>query len=251
MRAFATLLRHELRTLLYSPFTYTAGVLFLLLMGYLYFRIIEDFTRQVQTLLPSEMFFSIFWLPALFTVPLLTMRSMAEERRLGTLETLLSTPITATSVVLAKFFAAYVFYLVLWAGTALFPLITGLVVDDSSVRTYLLAPGPLLGGGLFIALSGLLFIAVGVFASSLTRSQLVAGMLCFSILFILIVGLPGLRDQADTLELWVAEPLGYLQVFSHVEDFTRGVFDTRPVFFYLTLTFLMLGLSTLVVEAKA
>ena len=75
-------------------------------------------------------------------------------------------------------------------------------------------------------------------------------MLCFCILFIFIVGLPALKEQAAESRLWWRGVLDYLQIFRHLEDFSRGMVDTRPIIYYLSNTALILGLSTLIVEAK-
>lgn len=250
MRHYLILVRREIRALLIAPGSWAASVLFLLVMGSLYFLIIELYSDTPHDAPPMEVFFQWFWIPVFFLVPLLTMRSIAEERRLGTLESLMTTPITPGALILAKFTAAYLFYLGLWALTLAFPFLTQFSLGRADIGPSLLDSGVLIGGNLFIALSGLLFIAVGIFSSALTRSQLVAGLLTFSILFIIIVGLPALQDQLTDTEAWLSRPLEYLQVFNHLQDFARGVIDTRPFFYYGSLTALVLGMATLVVEAR-
>jgi len=194
-------------------------------------------------------FFQIFWFPVLFMVPLLTMKCLAEERRLGTIETLLTTPVTTTEVVLGKYGAAYLLYLALWGSTGGFFYILHRFAGDLRFMD----PGPLLGGYAFIAVSGLLFVAVGVFASSLSRNQAVAGILGFTMLFGLIFGL-GLIQNATWLDREVLDPVrevvDYAQIIRHREDFTRGVIDTRQLLFYLSGTVLALIFSILSVEAK-
>src|SRR6195952_5357382 len=159
MKHFFTLLSHEIRMLLVSPSTYLAGVLFLAFMGFIFTTILELYSKAPQEMSPAQIFFQLFWLPVLFMVPMLTMKCLAEERRLGTIETLLTTPVTTTEVVLGKYGAAYLLYLTLWGSTAGFFLILRKFSGD--VR--FMDTGPLLGGYLFIAVSGLLFVALGVF----------------------------------------------------------------------------------------
>jgi len=246
------LLRHELRLLFITSSTYVAAVLFLLLMGFIYHSILREFTQRPQDLLPARLFFQLFWLPVLFLCPLLTMRSFAEERRLGTLEALLTTPVSPAAVVLAKFLASWLFYAFIWGLTLLFPWLAFHASGQAQLPDTLLEPGTLIGGYSFVLLSGTLFIAVGIFSSSLTRSQLVAGMLSFSILFILILGPRLLEQQGLTPYLPILEaPLEYIQIFDHLEDFSRGIFDTRPIAYYLTHSVLVLGISVLIVESKA
>src|SRR5438128_616116 len=117
MKHFPTLLSHELRMLLVSPATYVAATLFLGFMGLIFTRILEDYSSVPQEVSPANVYFNLFWLPVCVMVPLLTMKCLAEERRLGTIETLLTTPVTTTEVVLAKFGAAYFLYATLWGAT--------------------------------------------------------------------------------------------------------------------------------------
>jgi ABC-2 type transport system permease protein len=249
MRSFRILLAHELRMLLVSPATYIAATLFLLVMGFIFAGILETFAAAPQQGSPAAVFFQLFWLPVFFMVPLLTMKSLAEERRLGTLETLLTTPVTTAQVVLAKFFAAYALYLALWGATGGFFYI----LHSFSGPAHALEKGPLIGGYLFIAVSGLLFISVGILASALTRNQAVAGIFAFVLLLMLVVG----TRFAGTLEVLKLDHLAalraavdYFQVFTHLEDFTRGVIDTRQVLYYVSGTVLALILGILGVEAK-
>lgn len=254
MTNFPTLLRHEAKTLWISPSTYVAGVLALIIMAFLYLATLLTLIAEPQEMLPPTLFLSTFWVPALLIVPMLTMRSLAEERRMGTLESLMTTSVSPAEIVFSKFFAAYGFYLSVWLIGLSFPAISAWVLQQPDVSARLLEPGSLIGGYLFIALSGSLFVAVGVFSSSLTRSQLVAGMLSFSIIFLLIVGMAALRlVQTQGVE-WEGFPLAvtdYLQVFQHFEDFSRGVIDSRPATYYLSGSALVLGLAIMVVESKS
>jgi len=249
MRHFFTILSHEVRMLLVNPSTYIAATLFLAVMGFFFTGILQDYSREAQEVSPAQVFFQVFWFPVLFMVPLLTMRCLAEERRLGTIETLLTTPVTTTEVVLGKYFAAYLMYVALWASTGGFFYILHRFAGDLRF----LDPGPLIGGYLFVGVSGLLFIAIGVFASSLSRNQAVAGILGFTMLFVLIFGL-GFLHNASWLNREVLQPareiINYAQVIQHREDFTRGVVDTRQLLFYLSGTVLALIFSILSVEAK-
>lgn len=254
MKHFGILWRHELHLLLVVPSTYVAAFLFLLVMALFWWIDVRGFTLAAEYESPTVLFYKTFWLPVCFVVPLLTMRSLAEERRQRTLESLLATPASPVAIVAAKFSACYAFYLLLWTATLAFPFLTALLFPASALEVRLLDPGPLVGGLAFIALSGFLFIAVGIFSSSLTRSQLVAGMLAFTLLLILLVlGLVLSRQPISDqpwLE-WLREPVTYLQAFQHLEDFSQGVLDSRPVFYYLSAGFLLLGLAVLNVETRS
>ena len=254
MRNFFTLLRHELRMLLISPPTYIEAVLFVSLMGFLYWAILRGMINTPEESLPIVQFLKIFWIPVFFVVPLLTMRSVAGERSTGTLDTLMTTPTSRVAVILSKFSGAYIFYMLLWLSTLSFPLIASKFFPSAAVSGSLLETAPIIGGFAFLALSGVLFISIGIFASSITRSQLVAGMLSFTTLFVAIIGgqqLCNIAENGAELAFWASELVNYLQIFEHLDDFSRGVIDTRPFFYYISTGALLLGLSTLVIEAKA
>lgn len=249
MRHLPTILSHEIRMSLVTPSTYIAAVLFLIVMGFIFSGVLESYSSAAQEASPASVFFQLFWLPVFFMVPLLTMKCLAEERRLGTLETLLTSPVSTTEVVLGKYFAAYFLYVAFWASTGGFFYILHRFAGDARF----LDAGPLVGGYLFIAVSGLLYVALGVFASSLSRNQAVAGILAFTLLFGAIIGI----RFVSTLEVLnldsmqhLRAAIDYTMVFRHLEDFTRGVVDTRQLLFYVSGTVLALIFSILGVEAK-
>jgi ABC-2 type transport system permease protein len=249
MRHFFTILAHEVRMLLVSPSTYIAAVAFLSLMGFVFTSILEQYSKAPQDQSPASVFFYYYWFPVIFMVPLLTMKCLAEERRLGTIETLLTSPVTTVEVVLGKYAAAYLLYMLFWGSSSGFFYILMRFAGDA----HLIDPGPILGGYLFIAVSGLFFIAVGVFASSLSRNQSVAGIICVVLLVAIILGGQYLAsaswlDREALLPL--KEAVNYAQIAQHREDFTRGVIDTRELLFYVSGTVLALIFSILSVEAK-
>ena len=249
MRHFLTILGHEVRMLLVSPSTYIAAVTFLAFMGFIFAGILAEYSTVPQENSPAVAFFELFWVPVIFIVPLLTMKSISEERRLGTLETLLTTPISTGEVVMGKYGAAYLLYISLWSATGGLFYILHRFTQDS----FLLDLGPLIGGYLFIVVSGLLFVAIGIFASSLSRNQAVAGIFGVVMLFGLIIGTQLLSGLA-TLDLEsfsvVKSGVEYLQIFRHLDDFSRGIVDSRQLLFYVSGACLTLVLSVLGLEAK-
>lgn len=249
MRHFFTILGHEIRMLLVSPSTYIAAVLFLAFMGAIFAGLLQTYSGEAQEVSPAESFFQFFFVPVFCMVPLLTMKCISEERRHGTLETLLTTPVSTTEVVLGKYGAAYFFYMLLWGCTGGFFYILHRFAHDARF----LDPGPLIGGYLFIAVSGLLFVALGVFASSLSRNQAVAGIFAFVLLCAIVIG-PWFLTGTAALHLEgfsaLRSAVDYMQVFTHLDDFTRGVVDTRQLLFYLSGTVLALIFSIIGLEAK-
>lgn len=234
--------------LLLNPSSYVSAMLFLFCMGFIFVGILEEYARAAQDTSPAVALFHLFFL-ACVMVPLLTMKSIAEERRSGTLETLLSAPVNTTVVVLAKFSASYVLYLLQWLSTVGFVFILHHFARDSR----LLDPGPLIGGYVFIAVTGLLYVAIGTLASALVRSQAAAGIIAFAVILFAVFGARVTTNmtllQQETFQ-GLRTSVVSVDVFHHLDDFTRGVVDTRQIIFYLTGTALALILSILALEAK-
>jgi ABC-2 type transport system permease protein len=157
--------------------------------------------------------------------------------------------VTTTEVVLGKYAAAYLLYMCFWASTGGLFYILHRFADDAR----LIDPGPIVGGYLFIAVSGMFFVAIGVFTSSLSRNQAVAGILCVTALIAVIFGsryLGGVAwlDRESLAPLKAA--VGYAQIWEHLQDFSSGVVDARELLFYASGTVLALIFSILSVEAK-
>ena len=173
------------------------------------------------------------------------MRLFSLEKFSGTFETLMTAPVTDLQVVLAKFSAALVFYMVMWL-----PLLACLFI----VRHYTHEAGALdLGtvGTTFlgILLLGGLFVSLGCCASALTRSQVAAAMM--TLLFggsIFLLGV--LATQLPEQVSWQAQALAHVSLFDHMHDFARGVIDTRPVVLLVTLTLFFLFLTLRIVESR-
>lgn len=253
MRRFGYLLNWQLKQMLIAPSTYIAAFLFLSFMAIMYLYSLIEVSRGVSERAPTEIFLSAFWIPVLFMVPLLTMRSLAEERRMGTLGALMTTPVSAAQIVLAKFLASYLFYALLWILTLVFPFIARLYLPQASADFRLLLSEHALTGYAFILVSGMMYTAIGLFASSLTRTTFVAGMLSFGMLFFSIVG-AGLISKfpvsSDGAFEWVASAAAYVDTFKHLEDFSGALLDTRPFFLYISAAGVLLGFTTLVTESK-
>ncbi len=237
-----------------SSGTYVIAVLFLLLVDVLFLGIVYEYSRTLNTKPLVEPFFRIFWLPTLFIVPLLTMKTFAESRRLGTLEPLMATLVRPWQVVVSKFLSTYSFYMILWSGALVLPFLLNFVLASEAQSYFILSFETLVGGYCFIAIVGAFYVALGIFASSLTRSQVTASMLTFSLLFAVLIGgrflleAPLLSEPQLSLFRDYSE---YLQTFSHLDDFMEGVIDTRPVVLYLSSAFVILGITSWVIEAKA
>ena len=164
----------------------------------------------------------------LFLLPMITMRAYAEEKRSGTIELLLTSPLKDFEIVLGKFFGAMGMYLGLLAITALYMSIL-FIWGNPAFK-------PMLAGYLGLLLMGGTFISLGLFISSLTANQMVAGAASFVVFLILwIVGWFG-ENASPTLQ----PILSYLSITEHFDDFGKGVIDTKHVVYYLT--FIVFGL---------
>ena len=208
---------------------YVVGALFALLQGVIFWLLIA-YLNSSGTEIPwsiAQIFFGgtfFFWLALLLVPPLVTMRSFSEEKRTGTIELLLTAPVSDTQVVVAKFLGAWLSYLCLWGSTAgLFLILRSFTPFDW---------GPVLTGYLIIALIGAVFVAIGVLASSLTRNQVIAAVLGMVgvVLLFSIAFLDGLIREPDARR-WVS----YFSLVDHVREFSRGTLDSRPVVFYATV----------------
>lgn len=238
-------LRRELASYFASPLAYVLLTFFLFVNGY-YFSVILAFLNNPQRSAgfgaPLELFFgqTIFtWLVLIFVGTFLTMRLLSEELRSGTIEVLMTAPVTEAQVVLGKYLAALLFYAFLWAPTLIYVLLVARHLDVDG--------GPVAAGYLGIFGIGALFLAVGLFASATSKNQVVAAIVTFACLFVLFsVGLlEGLFANPA-----VKKVFGYMDLWSHMADFAKGIVDTRRLVYYASTTAFFLFLTAKTLEAK-
>ena len=238
------IVRRELVAYFSSPLAYIVLTAFLLMQGYI-FSIIVSFLNNpmTQAMTPLRLFFGgtvFFWLFLLFIVPVITMRLIAEERRSGTIEVLLTSPVTEAQVVIGKFLAALIFYLVLWLPTVLYVVV---LKQHSTIDIR-----PVLAGYLGVMLIGFMFLAVGTFTSTLTNNQLIAAIMAFAALVVLFS--IGLLEQLLVSSSWLREALGYMNLWTHMDDYAKGIVDTRHVVYELSVGLLFLFLAAKSLEVK-
>ena len=188
---------------------------------------------------------SYFWFILLLAGPVITMRLFALEKYTGTFETLMTTPIGDLQVVLAKFTAAMVFFMLMWLPSLGCVLVLRHYITNTEAFDAGLLGSTLLG----IFLLGCLFMSLGCFASALTRNQITAAMISFALGFsILLVSY--LSDRPLVTTGWLGDIVSQVALVGHMRDFSRGIVDTRHVVFYVTLTALFLFLTLRVVESR-
>ena len=237
MKTFLTLLSREVKSFFYSPIAYVVLFYFLLLSGFNFFSQISVLNGFATETTIVEAFFSpaIFWFPFILSFPLITMRSYSEEFRMGTFETLTTAPVKDSQVVLAKFFGVLVFYCILWAPTlgsfAAFQYITG--------KTTANAAGAYWGTYFLLLLIGAFYTSIGCLASALTKDQINAATISFtSITLLLFVGF--LPDILNLTAPAIKDMFSYISTIQHMQDFSKGIIDSRPIVWYLSMTVLAL-----------
>ena len=241
MKHFFTLFSQCIHKLLNHASTYFIAACFLALMGFIfaYSLFLDAQGESASTCLQN--LFEIFWLPTLCFIPLITMRTLSEEQRSGMLENLLVTPVSTFEIVLSKCLAVYFFYLLLWGLCFCFPFIA-----QKYSQGEIISPLILQGGAIFTLLSSFLFISLGIFASSLTRTQTLAGFLAFSFLFLMLVGTKTLCDAHFVSYRYSV----YINFFEFLDQLCCGLLDLRPLLFCFCGGFLFLILTTTVLESK-
>jgi ABC-2 type transport system permease protein len=240
MRKFYTLLSRELRGYFHSPIAYIVLIFFLIVSGINFNLIVSYMNQRTLDISVEQFFFNwvLFWFPFLLIFPLITMRLFAEEFKLGTIEPLTTVPVRDWQVVLSKFFGALVFYVILWLPTLLYFWIFQKITGQAAAHSM----GAYFGTYLILLLLGMFYISIGCLTSVLTRNQIIAAVISFcTIMVLFFLGLVQLvlLDVTSTAR----DLLGYFSAIEHMGTFSRGVIDTRPIVFYVSMTIVMLALT--------
>jgi ABC-2 type transport system permease protein len=244
MQKILAIVRRELIAYFSSPLAYIVLAAFLLMQGYIFYLIVSFLNSPgTQAMTPLQLFFGgtlFFWLFLLFVVPVITMRLVAEERRSGTIEVLLTSPLSEAQVIAGKFIAALSFYIVLWLPTLLYVLI---LKQNSTIDL-----GPVASGYLGVFLLGWAFLGVGLFTSTLTNNQLIAAILSFAAMVFLFSA--GLVEQLLVSSSALKAAFSHMNLWTQMDDFARGIVDTRHVVYQLSVGLVFLFLATKSLEVK-
>jgi len=241
MRTSWEIFKRELRSYFESPVAYVFLIVFLLLVGFLTFSLSRYYEAGQADLRGFFM-----WHPwvYLLLVPAAAMRLWAEERRSGTIELLLTLPVTLTQAILGKFLAAWAFLAI---GVALtFPIVitTAYLGDPDS--------GVIIGGYLGSVLLAGTYLSVGVWASALTRNQVISFVVAIVVCFFLL--LAGWPPVTDLLVRWapveVVDAIAAFSVMTHFESLQRGVLDLRDLGYYVSMIAVMLFATHLTLESR-
>lgn len=252
MRNIWSLVKKELRTYFSSPIAYVVIAGFLLLVGYFFYSLVSWFNAAAiqmtqnpyyaQQVNINEMVFSPLFhnmtIILILVAPLLTMRLLAEEKKSGTDELLFTSPLSVGEIVLGKYIAALIMWVIMLGLTALLSIFAFAYGNPELA--------PWLTGYLGLFFMGALFIAIGLFFSSLTENQIVAAFLTVVTLLLLLVLNWATSSGGGS---W-RTVLGYLSFSEHFEDMTRGILDTKDIVYYLTFSAFGLFLTHSVIQSR-
>jgi ABC-2 type transport system permease protein len=225
--------RREFRSYFNSPVAYFVIAIFLVMVGILFF--IPFFTQDRVSM---RDFFSLVPFLLIFFGPAITMRLIAEERRSGTIEMLITMPVRDVDVVLGKFFAALMLFIVAMLLTLPYAITIS--------RLGNLDWGPVIGGYFGMVLLGAAYLSIGLLASSWTENQIIAFVIALflSMFFLMVDRFIAFLPNA------VAPVVEYLSFGAHVRNATRGMIDSRDVVFFLSFTVLALFLAFRSLESR-
>lgn len=242
MKNIWAILEREYSNYFVSPIAYVVTTIFLLVMGFFFYNILRLIVQNsMMAAMQSQQFgggmppidvpsvvtrnfFETLSTVLLFMLPMTTMGLFTEEKKQGTIELLMTSPLTSVQIVLGKFLASVAFFLSMLAPTLLYFL---LMQAYSQPR---FPWSPVFSGYLGVLLLGGSLIALGAFVSTLTENQIIASVSTFGVFLILWV----LDFATHSGESTLAGALNYLSVLNHFDDFSKGVIDTTHIIFYLS-----------------
>jgi len=240
MRHIPTIVRREFVSYFLSPLGYVVMALFMAITGFVFAILFSGAMLQpldAKDLLQS--FFSNVQYVMIFLVPAITMRLLAEERRTGTMEVLLTNPVTDAEVVLGKYLGALLFFLIMLLSTSMHMVAAAIYSDPDW--------GPVVCSYLALIMNGALMLAIGIFASALTRNQIIAFILAW--VAFMVVGMM-MGFLGDLFGGPLAGVLKYLSLSEHNRNFWTGVISTRDIVYFLSFTALFLFATVKVVESS-
>jgi len=233
MRQAFFIFKREFRTYFVSPIAYIVISFFLLVTGWFFFT---TFFLYNQANLRN--FFSLLPIIFSFVVPAITMRLFSEEFNVGSYETLLTMPVTFLDVVLGKFLASVAFIVAMLIPTLAYPLTVGFLGQ--------LDWGPVAGGYTGAILLGAAFSAIGLLASSMTRNQIIAFITGMAICFCLVL----IDKMLFFLPRFSLVFFQYLGADHHFQNISKGIIDSRDILYFLSISFIGLYGTHLVLQEK-
>jgi ABC-2 type transport system permease protein len=237
MNQTLTIAKRELMSLLYSPVGYVVTGLFALVAAMVFFL---SFDSGMEATLRPTLAFMVWTL--IFLAPAISMRLISDEFRSGTIEVLMTTPLSDTQVVIGKWLGAFAFFAVLIAVTLV--VLLGILIYSSDPDW-----GPIVTQILGMLLVGGLYLAIGTAASAATQNQIIAFLLTVFIVGLLTLGV-GIVAQASFVTPWMRSGLFYLGINKQFEEFNKGVIDTSSLIYFITGIAMFLFIAVKLLESK-
>jgi ABC-2 type transport system permease protein len=252
MRNIWAIFKKELRSYFVSPIAYVLFTVFFALAGYFFFSLVAVFNLQsmqymgyghmmpnisVNEMVIIPLFYNMSII-LLLMIPLFTMRLYAEEKKSGTLEVLMTSPLSRLQLIVGKFGGCLALYMIMLFYTLLYTLILFMYGNPDL--------GPIISGYVGLVLMGAAYISVGSLCSAFTENQIVAAAISFGVLLFLWV--IGWASHFAGPKL--AEVLSYISIIEHFEDFAKGIMDTKDIVFYLSFIVFNLFLTKQRLELK-
>ena len=242
MRNLPILIDREMRALIVSPILWVVMVMFLLFNGYSFFLLLSFLSQPMAPEgAPMQFFFGqsvLFWLAVFPMSSLIPMGAIAAEVRNGTFETLMTAPVTELEVVVSKFLASWLFYILLWVPTLSYVIFLDHYGDPDW--------GPIASGYLGTMLLGGCLLSIGILMSSVTSNQIVAAVLAFvtygCLFLVSVTAYVATNENPDVYN--------YLNIWEQMADWGKGIIDTRHVVYCLSIMFFALFCSVKALESK-
>ncbi len=233
MKSTLIIFKRELRAYFDAPIAYVVITAFLLVTGWF-------FTTNFFVVAQADMrvVFGIIPFIFLFFTPAITMRLISEERKTGTMELLVTMPISDAAIIAGKYLASLALLTASVLPTLIYAISVGLLGDIDT--------GATIAGYLGLILMGAAYLAIGTFGSSLTESQVIAFIVSFFLVFVFFL----LDKILFILPNWLVTPVEYLSIERHFQNISRGVIDSRDVIYYLSMIGLFLFLAARSLAAR-
>jgi len=250
MKTILAITRKELEQYFASPIAYIVVALLMIILGIFFYIYLTLYMQQVAASAQyggegvdlSQNIMRPFFANAAFffliIFPMLTMKLFAEEKKMGTYELLMTSPISITQLVIGKYFGVL---------TLMFAIIVLLLIYPATLYAFGGHPdlGPILTGFLGLFLIGAAFVAIGLFTSSVTDSQIVAAVLCFVFLILFWI-----INWISRSEAWYGKALQYISIYQRFDDFTKGILNLNDVFYYVSFAVVGLFITGIVLQSQ-
>jgi ABC-2 type transport system permease protein len=246
-----TLIKKELRASLTSPMIYVLTGLFALIVGWTFFNLLITYVESLQNLpenligttsFVQSVIFRLFGninFMLIFICPLVTMRSISEEKKQHSLEFLLVSPVSNLQIILSKFLSSLLMICLILSSSFIFPII--IKMSGFDVSNYML------NGFAGIFFTAAMFVSIGILASSLTENQIVAALL--SVVMILFLWMVAWASQS-TSNYYLVDLYKYLGYIDHFESFVKGIINTSDIVYFLSIIYIGLHLSVKVLDSR-